>query len=78
MPHGAICSVIIIQPFRTTALAARFCNGRSAGNIFIEFVPKRPDRYAENFGSMGSVAEAMIERIHNQLLLDFADRFANE
>ena len=53
------------------------CKGFATCHIFIEFVTKRSDRDAENLGGVGPVAKAVIKRIHDQLLLDLANRFAH-
>ena len=51
---------------------------RAVGCIFVELVAQRPDRDAENVGGMRAVAEAMPQRLKDQVSLDFGHRTADE
>jgi hypothetical protein len=46
-------------------------NWRPVGCVFVEFIPQRADRNAENIGCVRTVAEAVLERFQDQIALDF-------
>ena len=53
-------------------------NWRTVGSIFIELVAQRTDRDAENVCGMGTVAKAVLERLKDQVALDFGHCAANQ
>src|SRR5262245_7839393 len=53
-------------------------DGRAVRCIFIELVAQSPDRNAENVRRMSAVAEAVPQRLKNQIALDFGHRAANQ
>src|ERR1035437_8028590 len=52
--------------------AARRRDRRALSRIFVELVAQRADRDAEDIGRMGAVAEAVLERLQDQVTLDLA------
>ena len=46
-------------------------DGRAVGGILVELVAQRTDRDAKNIGGMGAVAETMLQRLQDQVALDF-------
>jgi hypothetical protein len=45
-------------------------NGRAVMGVFVELVAQRADRDAEDIGGMGAVAEAVLERLQDEVALD--------
>src|SRR3712207_6939224 len=45
---------------------------------FLQLVPQGADRDAEDIGGVGAVAEAVLQRVEDQLLLDVGDGPADE
>src|SRR5215475_11671461 len=58
------------------------CAGRrdrdATVGIFVELVAQRADRDAEDVGGMGSIAEAMLQRLQDQVALDVGHRAAHQ
>src|SRR4051794_26202171 len=65
---------------RAAQVAAR--SGATAGRrdrhaiigIFVELVPQRPDRNSKDVGRVRAVAEAVLERLEDEVALDIGDR----
>src|SRR4051794_18922496 len=50
----------------------------AAVGIFVQLVAQRADRDAENVGGMGAVAQAMFQRLQDQIALDIGDGAADQ
>ena len=60
---------------------ARFSGHRdrgALGTVLFQLVAQRSDRDAEDVGGMCAVAEAVFERLDDQLLFDIGDRPSHE
>ena len=53
-------------------------NHHPVAGVFVEFVPQRADRDAENPGGMGPVATAVPQRLQDQFALDIGDGTPDE
>src|SRR4051812_24815310 len=51
---------------------------QSTVGIFIELVAQRADRYAENVGGVGTVAQAVLEGFQDQIAFDVGDCAADQ
>src|SRR5262245_6052414 len=65
--------------YRHARLAAAGRRHRHAvAGIFVELVAQRADRNAENVRGVGAVAQAMLERLEDQVALDVGDGAADQ
>src|SRR4051812_6246827 len=58
--------------------AVRRRDRHAGGRIFVELVAQRADRDAEDVRRVGAVAEAVLERLQDQVALDVGDGAADE
>ena len=53
-------------------------HGQSGVGIFAQLVAQGADRDAQNVGGMGAVAQAMVQRVQDQIALDIRNRAADQ
>src|SRR4029077_10056503 len=53
-------------------------NRRAIGSVFVELVAQGADRDTENIRGMRPITETMLERLKNEIPLDFGNRTANQ
>src|SRR5262249_8748047 len=58
--------------------AVRRWNGCAVGGIFVELVAQRADRDAEDISRVRAIAEAVLERLQNQIALDLGHGAADQ
>src|SRR5579863_2515397 len=51
---------------------------QAVGGIFIKFVAQRADRDTQHIGGMGAIAEAMLERLQDEVALDLGHSAADK
>src|SRR5215510_7625240 len=68
----------VLCPPSSGSRPARRGNCQSVGSVFVELVAQRADRDAEDVGRMGAVAEAVLERLEDEVALDIGDGAADE
>src|SRR5436190_1210608 len=54
------------------------CDRQSAVGIFVQLVAQRADRDAEDVGGVGAIAEAMLERLQDEIALDVGNRASDQ
>src|SRR4051812_46205370 len=57
---------------------ARLGHGGAGRRVFAELVAQRADRDAEDLGRVRAVAEAVVERVEDEVLLDLRDGASDE
>src|SRR3954454_17128025 len=72
----ALCAIKLSRTAQFAAAGRR--DRRAVSRVFVELVAQRPDRDAEDIGGMGAVAEAVLERLQNQVALDVGDSAAGQ
>src|SRR6202023_3705050 len=74
--HEESCLVALSRPTHLAAVRRR--DGDAGRRIFVELVAQGADRDAEDVGGMRAVAEAVLERLEDEVALDVGDRAADE